>query len=374
MYKVIDLFAGAGGLSLGAARAGFKVQAAVELDSKAIETHAQNFLDTYHIQKDIAFLSGKDLLELSSLKDDELDGVIGGPPCQGFSTMGKGNVLDSRNELFEHFFRLVLEMQPKFFVAENVIGILNSKYDHIREKAFKLIEDKYIILDPIKLKASDLGVPTTRTRVFFIGYRKDLKNFRLHNHDFLYKNQEIINVEQALLGLPIQINSEWQSFESGWQQVELEKMSMNSSLFFQKITSDIPNKIGNPIYLERYLQKKQVSGCLGTRHSDDVQKRYANLQYGEQDKISRSQKLNPKGFCPTLRAGTGSDKGSFQAVRPIHYEVPRVITPREAARLQGFPDWFVFHQTKWHSFRQIGNSVSPIVAEKILSVIFNKFS
>jgi site-specific DNA-cytosine methylase len=101
----------------------------------------------------------------------------------------------------------------------------------------------------------------------------------------------------------------------------------------------------------------------------EVEKRYEKLNFGEQDKISKSVRLKPDGYCPTLRAGTGSDKGSYQAVRPIHFKEPRVITPREAARLQGFPDWFVFHETKWHSFRQIGNSVSPIVAEAILKTI-----
>jgi DNA (cytosine-5)-methyltransferase 1 len=103
-----------------------------------------------------------------------------------------------------------------------------------------------------------------------------------------------------------------------------------------------------------------------------VAKRYANVKQGASDKISKSKKLDPTGFCPTLRAGTGKDKGSYQAVRPIHPTKNRVITPREAARLQGFPDWFVFHKTKWHSFRQIGNSVSPIVAERLLNVIREK--
>ncbi len=93
------------------------------------------------------------------------------------------------------------------------------------------------------------------------------------------------------------------------------------------------------------------------------------LNPGQQDKVSKSSKLDIDGFCPTLRAGTDNTKGSFQAVRPIHPSQPRVITPREAARLQGFPDWFQFHETKWHSFRQIGNSVCPIVGEKVLSAI-----
>ena len=79
--------------------------------------------------------------------------------------------------------------------------------------------------------------------------------------------------------------------------------------------------------------------------------------------------MDPNGLCPTLRAGTSSLNGSFQAVRPIHPIFNRVITPREAARIQGFPDWFLFHPTKWHSFKQIGNSVSPLMGEGILKII-----
>ena len=98
------------------------------------------------------------------------------------------------------------------------------------------------------------------------------------------------------------------------------------------------------------------------------------LGYGKQDKVSKSTKLKPNGFCPTLRAGTGPDKGSYQAVRPIHYKHARVITPREAARLQGFPDWYQLPETIWHGFRQIGNSVSPIAAEQVLSAIYQKLT
>ena len=94
----------------------------------------------------------------------------------------------------------------------------------------------------------------------------------------------------------------------------------------------------------------------------------------QQDRISKSTRLDPQGFCPTLRAGTGPEKGSFQAVRPIHYQYSRVITPREAARLQGFPDWSKLPDTIWHGFRQIGNSVSPIAAERVLSAIFQKLT
>jgi DNA (cytosine-5)-methyltransferase 1 len=122
------------------------------------------------------------------------------------------------------------------------------------------------------------------------------------------------------------------------------------------------------------LKSGKVSGHFDTVHSPEVKARYAALNPGTTDKVSRSKKLEWNGFCPTLRAGTGADKGSHQAVRPIHPESARVITVREAARLQGFPDWFCFHKTKWHSFRMIGNSVSPIMSEFLLAKILEKLS
>jgi DNA (cytosine-5)-methyltransferase 1 len=363
---VIDLFSGVGGLSLGASRAGFELAAAVELDPHAFSSHAKNFPNAAHLQSNIATLSGAELLAQAGLKKGELTGLIGGPPCQGFSTMGKGLVDDPRNDLLSHFCRLVAETQPDFFLAENVPGILNEKYDAIRQAAFSKIPKSYVCLQPITVKANEYGAPTTRTRVFFIGYKPKKFSHHLVEQDF-YPNSETesVVVSMALQGLPIEIDPEWQSEESGWQLVK----KLTDGYFFDRVTNCIPRGVGCTNSIDRYFSRNQVSGCMGTRHSLEIARRYGALAYGQTDNISRSVKLNPEGFCPTLRAGTGSDKGSFQAVRPIHYLDPRVITPREAARLQGFPDWFVFHSTKWHSFRQIGNSVSPIVGEAILNKI-----
>jgi DNA (cytosine-5)-methyltransferase 1 len=108
------------------------------------------------------------------------------------------------------------------------------------------------------------------------------------------------------------------------------------------------------------------TGHTKTKHSDTTLARFAELLPGKIDSIGRYPRLEWTGLCPTLRAGTGSDKGSYQAVRPIHPAEDRVITPREAARLQGFPDSFLFHPTVWHSCRMIGNSVSPIMAEVLM--------
>lgn len=369
--KVIDLFAGAGGLSLGASRAGFTVSAAVELDRFAIETHTNNFPYVSHIDNDVSKLSGRELLMLAGLQAGELDGLIGGPPCQGFSTMGKRELTDSRNDLFGHFMRLVAETRPAFFLAENVPGILDDQYTDIRNTALRRIPNCYTIFEPLIVKADLYGAPTTRKRVFFFGY-DPLRMAEMSPADFIPRNdiQKTI-VRDALHGLPRNISADWKADGSkGWGRVAIT----NTSTYLDRITNSVPIGVGDSATLDILLEKNKVSGCIGTLHSPEVESRYRDLAHGEQDPISKSIKLNPAGFCPTLRAGTGRDKGSFQAVRPIHYLRPRVITPREAARLQGFPDWFLLHKTKWHSFRQIGNSVSPIVAEQILWPIIQKIT
>lgn len=379
MPDIIDLFAGAGGLSLGACRAGFNVAAAVELDSHAIESHITNFPHTQHIQKDIMTLSGDELLKLSSINANQLIGIIGGPPCQGFSNIGHGNVDDKRNLLFIKFFQLIEELQPVFFVAENVPGIMNEKYTSIREEAFKHIKN-YNILSPIRVNASEYGAPTTRTRIFFIGYRDDkrIKDFTVEDIESMkVPIDQRTNVRMALEGLPANIR--YSATCSGKKALEKEyyseeKPHSQPEFFYQRVVGLRPNGVGNPRYVGLYTHKHMVNGCLPTRHSKVVKQRYKGLEYGHQDKISKSTKLNPDGFCPTLRAGTGPEKGSYQAVRPIHFEYARVITPREAARLQGFPDWYQLPDTIWHSFRQLGNSVSPIVAEQVLKVIHQKLT
>ena len=366
--KIIDLFAGAGGLSLGAARAGFQVCAAVELDRFALETHTNNFPNCQHIDESVASLTGEKLLDRAGLKAGELDGLIGGPPCQGFSSMGRRSIEDARNTLFGHFFRLIAETKPAFFVAENVPGILDERYDEIREEAFAQLPENYLMLPPIEARANLYGAPTTRTRFFFFGYDPSRFQVDLKEEDFSpAQDTSFVRVKHALAGLPSTIYPTWITEESGWRKVGVLD---STDPFYHRTMNAIPNGIGNPLLIERYKEKELVSGCMGTRHSEEVIERFKKLAYGKADPVSKSTKLDPNGFCPTLRAGTGSDKGSYQAVRPVHYSVPRVITPREAARLQGFPDWFVFHRTKWHSFRQIGNSVSPIVSERILRTVY----
>jgi DNA (cytosine-5)-methyltransferase 1 len=116
--------------------------------------------------------------------------------------------------------------------------------------------------------------------------------------------------------------------------------------------------IGNKSAIERFDNESEVFGFLGTKHTRQVIKRFSVVKPGGVDAISKFPRLNWNAACPTLRAGTTKERGGYQAARPIHPSEDRVITTREAARLQSFPDWFQFDSTKWHSFRQIGNSIS----------------
>lgn len=375
MTNIIDLFAGAGGLSLGAARAGFNIRAAVEMDSHAIESHKINFPHTVHIQRDIMTLNGESLLQLAEIQQHELTGIIGGPPCQGFSSIGHGDVNDTRNQLFIKFFTLIEDLQPAFFVAENVPGIMKSKYDSIRNEAFRHISN-YHILDPICLKANEYGAPTIRTRYFFIGYLDDGRMNAFSANDIVtmqVPESSRTTVRQALEGLPSDIRYRNKN-SSGLKKLTQNYLDANaphnqSAFFYQRVVGMIPEGVGDQEYINTYKKNHIVNGFYPTKHADNVRTRYARLAPGQQDKISKSIRLDPDGYCPTLRAGTGPEKGSYQAVRPIHYNRARVITPREAARLQGFPDWYKLPETIWHSFRQLGNSVSPIVAEQVLRVI-----
>jgi len=360
---VIDLFSGVGGLSLGAARAGFRIAGSVELDQIASASHAFNFPCTKHLTEDVSALTGSDLLEACGIRSGALTGLVGGPPCQGFSMIGRRDYNDPRNQLFSEFFRLVAETRPAFFVAENVPGILREENAKIIEQAFARLPTQYEILAPLKVRASDYGAPTIRTRVFFIGFDPSRMGALTASSFAPDPGIEPVYVKHALQGLP-DVDAEWQKEAQSWRTVK----SYDGGSFGKRLNGLAPEGVGNAHALA-CVAARQVSGFLGTRHSDSTVARFDTLSAGEIDSVYRSPRLDPNGFCPTLRAGTTKEKGSYQAVRPIHPKKPRVISPREAARLQGFPDWFVFHPTKWHSFRQIGNSVSPIVAENLLAKI-----
>lgn len=364
-HTIVDLFCGCGGFGLGAELAGFKTIAAVDIDSTLQSAYKRNFPETHVLNGDLSELNEESWRMI--LNGVEVDGVIGGPPCQGYSRMGKSDKEDPRRTLLGHFFRNVNIISPKFFIMENVEGLMDERNSYELENALKILDKKYTILEPMIIDASLYGAPTKRKRVILIGYDpKVLPPFV--TGDFEPNNLKT-TVWDAISDLASPIPQSKDKGDFGWAgYAEHNELSA----YAQKMRAFPNSGLGWGESLDK-LKNGLVSGYFDTRHSATVLKRYAETASGMVDEISRAKKLAWDGLCPTLRAGTGADKGSHQAVRPLHPDQPRVITVREAARLQGFPDWFVFHPTKWHSFRMIGNSVSPIVSEAILSKIKQKF-
>ncbi|WP_415029899.1 DNA cytosine methyltransferase [Alcanivorax sp.] len=340
--------------------AGFKNLISVDIDATLQSSYKLNFPTSNPIIADVS----KYKTWSRNLNSNNIDLIIGGPPCQGFSRIGKGDTEDPRRNLLLSFFNVITQLKPSFFVMENVEGLLDNKNKGMLDIGLKKVKKEYSVLEPFVLDASTIGAPTKRKRVFVIGCRKDI-GLNFSSTDFMPPPPyNIITVKDAIydLGTPLtQENFNEFSF-SNYKAVKPSKYSM----IMRKAP---PKGLGSEL-AENANKRNQVSSHIGTNHTLKVQHRFEATEPGKTEKISHFPKLEWQGLCPTLRAGTGKDKGGFQSARPIHPEEPRVITPREAARLQGFPDWFLFHPTKWHSFRMIGNSVSPIASHHILSKIY----
>lgn len=346
--KAIDFFCGTGGFSRGAHAAGFDVVAAYDIDPILTYSHSKNFPNTRLHLTDIGSLTADEVVKEAG---GEIDLIFGGPPCQGFSSIGKRNKNDPRRTLLQSFFQLVGEIQPSAFVMENVLGLGFHDAAPELELALARLPKRYKTLGPIILDAADFGAATKRRRLFLIGYDRDRCD-AIALADIEAKKTSAATVADALSGL-----AGAKSLVSG-DEFDLLKMDGRKTL------SQYAARLAS--------SDRMFTGDMRTEHTAKVIERFALVEQGGTDKVGRHPRLAWNGQCPTLRAGTGSDMGSYQSVRPIHPQENRVITVREAARIQGFPDSHRFHPTIWHSFRMIGNSVSPIIAEVILKVVSEK--
>ncbi len=354
----IDLFAGAGGLSLGFEQAGFDVAAAVEIDPIHCSTHEYNFPNSKAICASVIDISGDQIRASAGLGKRDIDVVFGGAPCQGFSMMGKRALDDPRNQLVFHYVRLVKELNPKYCVFENVKGLTVGKHQQfLREIMDALEEAGYDVLTDYKvLNAADYGVPQDRRRLFLIGARRDQT---LPNYPMPTKR---VTVSEAISDLP---NAD------DFQQLETSDNVRFSFVTEAPYAQCLRGIVADPADFSypRKFDRDLLTSSLRTAHTELSQRRFLQTAPGETEKISRFRKLPLDGICNTLRAGTDSARGAFTSPRPIHPTYARVITVREAARLHSYPDWFRFHITKWHGFRQIGNSVPPLLGRAVASEI-----
>ena len=367
---VVDLFCGCGGFSLGAELAGFRSLAAIDIDPTLQSAYRRNFPGSNAIQASVADIDASDWHHF--IGKARPDGLIGGPPCQGFSWIGRRRKNDPRNSLLHQFYKQVDALRPKFFIMENVEGLLSEDRIGLLENAIDSISARYTVLDPFVVNAAHFGAATNRKRVVVVGY--DPREVDKLSREILLprKPQNLVTVREAISDLPGPIPETKNDEQFGWAKYP-HRGSDSISDYAKKMRRRAPAGLGWSYAIERH-SAGLVSGLVETQHSMKVARRYAVVEGGKTDRITKSYRLEWGGQCPTLRAGTGADKGAFQAVRPLHPGKARVITVREAARLQGFPDWFVFHEAKWHSFRMLGNSVSPAVSYGLLKQIAARMS
>jgi len=343
--RIVDLFCGCGGFSLGAHAAGLAPTVSFDVDPILTSSFQANFPRTKLVLTDLSRIEASDIRRDAGKK---IDGVFGGPPCQAFSSMGHRNIDDPRRSLLGHFFRLVAGLRPSFFVMENVTGLGYVNARPVLDEALSLLPSRYKILGPLALDASDYGAATQRLRMFVIGFDPDrFGSLTEHDVDAAKKSSVTVGAAIADLASAVPLDP-----SDGFDLWKIKHRGRPSRYAAQLRTPD-----------------GTFTGHRRTAHTREVVARFKRVKPGATDAVGRHPRLDWDGSCPTLRAGTGNDRGSFQSVRPIHPVEPRVITVREGARLQGFPDGFRFHPTVWHSFRMIGNSVSPIIAKALFSLI-----
>lgn len=356
----VDLFAGAGGMSLGFEQAGFDVVAAVELDPVHAATHKFNFPDCAVLPKSVTEVTGDEIRRKSGIGNKSVDVVFGGAPCQGFSLIGQRALDDPRNALVQDFVRIVKELDATYFVFENVKGLTVGRH---RKFLFELIEEFEKIGYDVQrdwrvLNAADYGAPQDRQRLILMGVKRGQA---LPVYPTVISKR--VTCKDALKDLP-----DAESF------AELrEGDSVVTSQFGEpsKYAARLRG-IGNDAWAfghPRNWEPSELTSSARTEHTDISRGRFRATEQGRVEPISRLFKLPADGVSNTLRAGTDAARGAFTSPRPIHYTYARCVTVREMARLHGFPDWFRFQATKWHGARQIGNSVPPPLAQAVAGEI-----
>ena len=387
----LDLFTGCVGLSEGFYKQEFKALSHVEIDKDSCETIRQRLkfynysdIDQNVLEKDI---NDTDTIELikSNINDVDVDVIVGGPPCQSFSSLGRAKDKDSmrndpRNFLFESYKRILDIIKPKIFVFENVTGLLSAKLGN--QKTINVILDKLsenynLINEPSEmvLNSCNYGVPQIRKRVFLIGLRKDI-NYKIEN---LYKN--IIKTHYLPCSKPIEsigkikyttvrdAIGDLPSLKPGEGEKVINHIVKDLNNYLKKIRNKndiflLDHVVRTHNYLDRQRFKemsknKWVFQELLEQRPDlnHEKKRVFNNSYVVQfwDKPSR-----------TIIAHLYKDGNQF--IHPDHQQ-ERTLTVREAARLQSFPDDFLFSGSRTQQYKQIGNAVPPLMAEAIAKSI-----
>ncbi|ARD97631.1 cytosine-specific methyltransferase [Lactococcus piscium] len=345
-YNVIDLFSGAGGLSQGFVQAGYNVLAGIDFDDAALKTYAHNIKGAKALKEDL-FNEEESIKDIEdALGNQEVDVIIAGPPCQGFSLTGARDINDSRNKLYVAVVHAVQHFQPKAFLIENVPGMATLYKGAVKQQIINTFEDMgYAVSVTEKpLLAADYGVPQFRKRMFFVGFRKDLGYDYFEFPTPYLEPEQYIGTEAAISDLPSLTEDLGENVmnyscppESAYQRL----MRRNSDVIFNHV---------------------------GTKHTEEVQWVISQVPEGGNHKdlppgVGESRKFNEAWTrYHSKRPSKTIDTGHRNH---FHYKWNRVPTVRENARLQSFPDNFEFLGTKTQQNKQVGNAVPPLLAQAI---------
>jgi DNA (cytosine-5)-methyltransferase 1 len=336
----IDLFSGCGGISLGLEKAGLNCLLGLDFLAPAIETFKHNHKNSIGICADIQKTRTEDIKEL--LKNQKVDLICGGPPCQGFSTAGLGKADDKRNHLFLDFVRFVRDFKPSYILIENVTGLLAKKNENTLKSIYKEFENLGYNLDIRVLTANHYGVPEARRRVVILGNNLNAKNY--------YPEKEFANFGEKVSGLKQVRTVEWAfknllSFKGEIYNHDLEAASIKNTIDKKRIKY-VPE--GKSIRYERD-EKEYLPKELWFDHDWNTisENRFREAKY---------QRLDRKKPSPTIV----TSRNVF-----YHHTEDRYLTAREAASLQSFPPEFIFYGSLASQWTQIGNAVPPIMAEKL---------
>lgn len=369
----IDLFSGAGGLSLGFEQAGFDVRAAVEVDPIHAAIHKYNFPDCAVLPRSVVGLTADEIRSAARLSAfDKVDVVFGGPPCQGFSMIGHRSMEDPRNRLVHEFVRIVAELDATYFVFENVKGLTVGRHKAFLEELVQAFDKAgYAVRTPWRVfDAAQFGVPQHRQRLILIGAKKGVSVPAYPDAITAPADAKIASdlprgptAAEALSDLP---DADKFPTLAGTDKIDGVRYGKPSRYAEEMrcLTND-----GWYHGYPRDWPTSSLTSSWQTDHTEISRLRFSQTRPGETEPISRFYKLAAEGLSNTLRAGTDGARGAFTSPRPIHYQHNRCVTVREMARLHGFPDWFRFHSTKWHGARQIGNAVPPPFARAIAGAV-----
>lgn len=335
--KIIDLFCGCGGLSSGFEQAGFEVAVAVDIWEDAIKTYNHNNKSNVALCKDLKTITCDELLEFN--KNNDIVGVIGGPPCQGFSTVGTRDVNDARNQLYLEYYRVVKTINPEFFVIENVKGLTTLNAGKFKDDIIQRFSDLGYNIEYKILNAADYGVPQNRHRVFFVGVKNKEFNFPIA------KDYKVTTLEAL---------SDLSSLDPAVTPAYISKPCND----YQKLMRGANSQVLNHDETKHTEQTKEIISMIKDGGAiSDLPEEYWNVR-----KYNKAfQRMHSNGQSNTIDTG---HRNYF------HYKENRIPSVRESARIQSFKDEFEFLGSKTSQYKQVGNAVPPLLSFEIAKIIY----